>query len=112
MKNKSLEIAVNHLSLAKSELDKCAQELYRKLEQLSQLVHAGEPIDHQILIDAISTLQLQDIISQRLDKVSDFLQLVDNKVDMQASQSYLDEFAWEKEVNQDEIDSMFNDYKG
>ena len=104
MKNESLQIAVNHLRLSKDELSQCAGHISEKLEQLMQSTPelAGE------LIAILSDLQLQDIITQRLDKIEAFLQLLDEKVDMSTSKEFLDEFAWENEVDQDDIDAMFN----
>jgi len=104
MKNRSLEIAVEHLHLSKEELSSCAADISSKIEKLME----NSPQLSNELLAILSALQLQDIITQRLDKIEAFLQLLDGKVDFSASKEYLDEFAWENEVDQDDIDAMFN----
>jgi DNA polymerase I-like protein with 3'-5' exonuclease and polymerase domains len=104
MNNKSLEIAVEHLRLSKEELSHCSTDISSRIEKLIE----NAPELSEELISILSALQLQDIITQRLDKIEDFLRLLDGKVDFSASKEYLEEFAWENEVDQDDIDAMFN----
>ncbi len=104
MKNRSLEIAIQHLHLSKEELGKCATEISHKIESLME----RSPELSSDLLETLSALQMQDIITQRLTKIEEFLQLLDQKVDFSASADYLEEFAWENEVDQDDIDAMFS----
>ncbi|WP_201335411.1 MULTISPECIES: hypothetical protein [unclassified Nitratiruptor] len=67
---------------------------------------------HEKINETIAVLQLEDIIVQRLKKVSDFLTMIDENIELEKDKRFLDEFAWEKEVDQSDIDRMFNEYKG
>ncbi len=108
--NKSIQIASNHLSLAKKEIQECANQIYERLQQL--LNRCQDEESQHLLSDAMATLQFQDILTQRLNKLNDFLGVVDQQAQFGTNQRYLEEFAWENEVDQSDIDQMFNAYKG
>ncbi|MRJ01886.1 MAG: hypothetical protein GXO19_06550 [Epsilonproteobacteria bacterium] len=107
MRNEALRIAVNHLQLASTELGECAQKVSKELEEGIGISERGEAIDVQTLLDALTALQMQDIVTQRLQKVQDFLKLLDQHLLIKSSEEFLDRFAWENEVNQEEIDRLF-----
>jgi len=109
-RNESIQIASNHLTLAKQEIEECANLVYDKLQQL--LSRCQDEESHKMLSEAMAALQFQDILTQRLDKLNDFLGVVDQRADFGTEKRYLDEFAWENEVDQSDIDQMFNEYKG
>ncbi len=109
-RNEHIKIATNHLELAKEEASQCAQSLFEKLEKLQNM--DDEASQQQLISQMMATLQLQDIITQRLDKIEQFLTTLDKDVDIERNSSFLDDFAWENEVDQDDIDQMFNEYKG
>ncbi|NPA64412.1 MAG: hypothetical protein GXO16_05495 [Epsilonproteobacteria bacterium] len=110
MKNESIAIAINHLDLAKSEITECATSIYKKIESILQSV-SEESIARE-LSQALAALQTQDIVTQRLEKLKEFFQLLDERIDFAPSKEYLEEFAWENEVDQDDIDAMIDGYKG
>ncbi len=110
LRNDHLAIAHNHLDLSAQELGACADTLYETLTTLEEELQESELKDR--VLHALAALQMQDIITQRLRKVQDFLALLDNEVTLPADEAYLEEFAWENEVNQDDIDAMFSEYKG
>ena len=110
IQNEQIAIALNHLDLAKDELETCANTLYSSLQSLEQNI-TDEAL-HETLTNALASLQMQDIITQRIEKLKDFLTILDANVSLPLDESYLNEFAWENEVNQDDIDAMFNEYKG
>jgi len=108
-KNRDLEIATTHLRTSKEELGQCAERLFGILQELE------EQIDERLkdrIVDAIATLQMQDIITQRLDKVAAFLTKIDDEVILRSSSDFSESFAWENEVDQDDVDALFNQYKG
>ncbi len=108
--NEPIRIASNHLNLAKQEIEECANLLYDKLQQL--LSRCQDKESHQLLGEAMAALQFQDILTQRLKKLDDFLGVVDQQAQFGTNKRYLEEFAWENEVDQSDIDQMFNEYKG
>ena len=109
--NKEIEIASNHLHTAQKEIQKCAKTVYDVLEKLEKLHHDDEAyID--LLTKAMSALQFQDIVHQRLMKVDKFLQTIDPQIDIHLQNQFIKEFAWENEVNQQDVDSLFNTQKG
>jgi len=110
IQNEQIAIALNHLNLANEELQMCSNTLYTTLQNLEKEI--SNPILHEMLIKAITSLQMQDIITQRIEKLKSFLKALDEKISLSTDKSYLEEFAWENEVEQDDIDSMFNEYKG
>ncbi|BCD68405.1 hypothetical protein [Nitratiruptor sp. YY09-18] len=107
--NKNLEIAATHLRTSKEELNQCANTIFATLQKLENI--ADEKTKNEIL-DAVAALQMQDIITQRLDKVASFLAMIDKEVALQSDSQFLDQFAWENEVDQDDVDALFNEYKG
>ena len=110
VRNRQIEIAINHLELAKEELNRCADTVYNSLQTVENKI-ADEHL-HEILTKALASLQMQDIISQRIERLKKFLAIVDENVSLPTDETYLKEFAWEKEVDQNDIDQMFNEYKG
>ena len=108
--NKQIAIAINHLNLAKEELAQCSDQLYKTLQTLGQKIEDSS--SHTTILEALASLQMQDIISQRLEKLKEFLSIIDKNISLPVDEAYLDKFAWEREVNQDEVDAMFNNTKG
>ncbi|BAF69719.1 hypothetical protein [Nitratiruptor sp. SB155-2] len=108
--NEHIKIAVHHLDLASQEVAECSNSVLQTLQQLQRQIQ--DPVLHEKINEAIAVLQLEDIIVQRLKKVSDFLTMIDDNIELEKDKKFLDEFAWENEVNQDDIDKMFNEYKG
>lgn len=110
IQNNQIAIALNHLELMQKELETCTNTLYSALQTLEQNI-TDEAL-HETLTNALASLQMQDIITQRIAKLKEFLAIVDANVSLPLDESYLNEFAWENEVNQDDIDALFNEYKG
>ncbi len=108
--NEQIEIASNHLLMAKEEITECADKIYENLQKLAQ--SCQDEASHSLVMDTLAALQFQDIVTQRLDKLKDFLSVVDKSANFEEDRSYLEAFAWENEVDQNDIDQMFNDYKG
>lgn len=109
--NKEIEIASNHLHTAQKEIQKCAKTIYDVLEKLEKLHHNDEAsID--LITKAITALQFQDIVHQRLMKIDKFLRTIDPQIDIRLQNQFIKEFAWENEVVQEDIDSLFNTQKG
>ncbi len=108
--NEQLAIAHNHLQLGAEELSSCADKLYETLSFLEE--HTDNEEDKNRIIEALAALQMQDIITQRLAKVRDFLASLDKEVTLPTDEGFLREFAWENEVDQNDIDAMFEEYKG
>ncbi|NPA03487.1 MAG: hypothetical protein GXO61_01360 [Epsilonproteobacteria bacterium] len=101
-KNEHFKIATNHLRIAKEEISKCADEVYEKLSLLK-----GEVANEEALQYALSALQFQDIVTQRLSKVEEFLNHLDEKVLIESDRKYLEQFEWRNEVDQKDIDRLF-----
>lgn len=110
MRNEHFQIATNHLQQARDEITECANTIYETLMQLQQT--DLPQTSKELVMEALASLQMQDIITQRMDKLSDFLQRVDKEITLPDDEGYLEAFAWENEVDQSDIDAMFNDYKG
>lgn len=109
MKNEAIAIASHHIELSERELLECSQRLYQLLETMES---KGQEDLERSIHEALATLQMQDIISQRLRKIKEFLTLLDTQVELELPPQYLEEFAWENEVDQEDVDSMFNKVKG
>ncbi len=110
MQNEALKIAKHHLDLSYEEITECANKVYEKIDYA-----ISKSDNHDVketLLEALALLQAQDIVTQRITKLKDFLQLLDRHVNLEASQEYLEEFAWENEVDQNDIDAMISQYKG
>lgn len=110
LNNEQIAIAINHINLAKDEITECANTLYATLEMLEKQCDNHEMKEN--IIKAIATLQIQDIVTQRLTKLEDFMQRIDTVISLPQDNAYLEEFAWENEVDQNDIDAMFNERKG
>lgn len=108
--NKHFRIAAEHIALAKEEIGKCADTVYNNLQEL--FLTCQDEKSKDLITQALAALQFQDIITQRLDKLDSFLQMVDKQTHLMEDKRFLDEFAWENEVDQNDIDQMFNNYKG
>ncbi len=108
-RNESIQIASHHLLTAKQEVTECADQVYEKLQQLLSLCQDEQ--SHKLLTQAMAALQFQDILTQRLDRLSHFLEIIDQRAEFGADKKYLEEFAWENEVEQSDIDEMFDEYK-
>ncbi|MRI83741.1 MAG: hypothetical protein C6I00_04900 [Nitratiruptor sp.] len=106
MRNEAFQIAINHLQNAREELGSCAQTVSENIETLLQRI-PKEQQEHEILFQALTALQMQDIITQRLEKLKAFVQLLDKHLTFESSDTFLHEFAWENEVDQNDIDAMF-----
>ncbi len=104
-KNEDIKIASNHLQLARQEIEECSDGVYETLQKVGENLPAAQ----EKIVEALTFLQFQDIITQRLKKVEEFLQIIDKSVDLKSSQEFLEEFAWENEVDQEDIDKMFNE---
>ena len=109
-KNQNIAIASNHIDLSLQELDNCATKLFSTLTQLEK--NCNDTQYHSTLQEAIAILQMQDIITQRLKKIQDFLTTVDKSVTIDSDERFLQEFAWENEVDQADVDAMFENFKG
>ncbi len=103
--NEQMAIASKHIRLAREELAECANSIYKALETLHTNCDNSEL--KEIIFEAMAALQMQDIITQRLVKLEDFIQRIDSVVSLPLDSVYLEEFAWENEVSQDDIDAMF-----
>jgi len=105
--NEHFQIATSHLRTAKAEIAKCADEVYKKLMLLKE-----DSLNPQLLQDALSALQFQDIVTQRLSKVEEFLDLLDENLIIESEREYLEAFKWENEVDQKDIDRLFETTQG
>ena len=107
--NDSLLIADNHLKQARDEISEAAQTIYNELENLERL--SSDCSNYEKIVvsieKAMAALQFQDIVRQRLEKIEDFLHKIDTQVSINLPKSYLEEFRWENEVSQDDIDQFF-----
>ncbi len=115
IKNKCIEIAINHIHKAHDELKECSSELSRYLEAILAAIHEGREVKKSVVFDALAVLQLEDIITQRIGKIEEFLFYLDKEVDvkdLEFEPKYLEDFAWENEVDQEDIDRMFDENKG
>jgi len=110
MQNKALKIAQHHLDLSYEEITDCANKVYEKINDVISKSDNQEV--KETLLEALTLLQTQDIVTQRIMKLKDFLQLLDRHINLEASEEYLDEFAWENEVKQEDIDAMISQFKG
>ncbi len=110
MRNRHFEIATNHIEQAKDEMTKCSDTIYNTLMKFQELSLSQELSEE--LTNALAALQMQDIVTQRLDKLKEFIQRVDEEITLPEDERYLDAFAWENEVDQSDIDALFNDHKG
>ncbi len=108
--NEHIRIALFHLDEAIKELNELSSTLMETLQELLQ--KEQDPQTHEKILETISKLQLEDIIVQRIRRVEDFLKMVDDNVVLEADKKFLDEFAWENEVDQEDIDKMLQEYKG
>ena len=111
LSNKQIEIAINHLELARKEITECANGVYKALETLEKDFTTNEEILDTIT-HAMVLLQMQDIVTQRLEKLKDFFLRIDAKIDLPEDSEYLKDFAWENEVDQTDVDTLFNQNKG
>ena len=109
--NKEIQIASNHLHLAQKEIQNCAKIVYDALEKLEQL-YSNDATSIDLITKAMTALQFQDIVHQRLMKVDKFLQTIDPHINIKLQHQFIEEFAWENEVNQEDVDSLFNTQKG
>ncbi len=108
--NKQIAIAINHLNLAQTELTECSDMLYTALQTIEQNVE--NPSLHNTVIQALASLQMQDIISQRIDKLKEFLSIIDQNISLPIDEAYLKKFAWEREVDQADVDALFTHQEG
>lgn len=108
--NEQLAIAYTHLQKSEKELSECADQLFDFLSSLEKQTTDAQQKDR--IAHALAKLQIQDIITQRLTKVQNFLISLDKEITLPTDDNFLREFAWEKEVDQNDIDSMFENYKG
>lgn len=108
--NKQIAIAINHINLAKEELMQCSEQLYKTLQTVGQKI--DDSSSHTTILEALASLQMQDIISQRLEKLKEFLSIIDKNISLPLDETYLEKFAWEREVEQNEVDAMFSSHKG
>ncbi len=108
--NQNIAIASHHIDESLQELDTCATKIFTALSQLEQTCNDSESLAS--IQDALAILQMQDIITQRLKKIQDFLILLDKKVTVESDEQFLEEFAWENEVDQSDVDALFENYKG
>ncbi len=109
-KNEHIDIALYHLDEATKELNELTSSVMELLQELLQKVQ--DPKMHEKILETIAKLQLEDIIVQRIRRVEDFLKMVDKNVMLEADKNFLEEFAWENEVDQNDIDKMLQEYKG
>lgn len=56
--------------------------------------------------ESLTLLEFQDIIAQRLKKVEDFLIKIDKIIDSKETKEYLKDFAWDREITQDDVDEI------
>ena len=103
--HKAIQIAINHLHQARKELQECSTHISQTLEELLKK-EKGE--EKEEVLQTLSTLQLEDIITQRLQKIEDFLLHLDKEDLSKLTKEYLEQFAWENEMEQDSIDKMFS----
>ncbi len=112
-KNRDFEIACNHLLKARNESKDATKDILKSLnEVLKILQNNGKDTQKAIsnIKKSIEKLQYQDILAQRLKKVEDFLKEIDKKIDTNKDEDELNEFAWENEVAQDDIDDILKSY--
>lgn len=108
-KNRDFEIAYNHLQLSIEESENSTKEVLEILNSLLKEKNRDEKLVKN-LENAIEKLQFQDIFAQRLKKVQNFLKEIDKKIDSKKDENKLNEFAWENEVDQNDVDDILKSY--
>ena len=110
-KNRDFEIAYNHLQSSIQESQKASEEILKNLNSAMEMVKNKDYENlEKLLIKSIENLQFQDILAQRLKKVQDFLKNVDSIIETEKDKKKLDEFAWENEVVQEDVDDILKSH--
>jgi len=103
-KNKDFKIATNHLDLCINESEEAVKEIMEIINEIKK----SKDFDQKKLDTIIEKLQFQDICAQRLKKVQNFLKEIDKNY--KSNNTDLEEFAWENEVIQDDVDDILKSY--
>ncbi|WP_281951184.1 hypothetical protein [Nitrosophilus kaiyonis] len=110
-KNEDFKIAYDHLQLSIDESEKNTKKILEILYSMSKDINEGNFKDlENKIVKATELLQFQDIISQRLKKVQNFLKEIDSLIDSQIDKEKLSDFAWENEVEQNDVDDILKSY--
>ena len=126
----SVEKLINNINTVLSSLEKLL-ELNKKLEGSAdkEIVEMQREIIEnsiRILTESITLMEFQDIISQRVNKVLEFLQDIEKKIlkillllgisdeefkeKREEFKKKLEELEWEKEVKQDDVDDILKEF--
>lgn len=106
-KNRDFEIAYNHLEKSIKESEEAVEKILKNINISLKIADNLKNSElKNSLKEIISLLEFQDILAQRLKKVEDFLIKVDKIVDSKESKEDLKEFAWEKEITQNDVDEI------
>ncbi len=126
----SVEKLINNINTVLSNLEKML-ELNKKLENIAdkEIVQEQKKIIEdsiKILTESITLMEFQDIISQRVNKVLDFLQDIEKRIlkillllgisdedfkeKREEFRKKLEELEWEKEVKQDDVDDILKEF--
>ena len=115
-KNKDFEIAYNHLDKSIHDSQNATQNILDLINQTLTLLKDSN-IDDKItekltqnLEKSIESLQFQDIMAQRLTKVKKFLINADKIIDKHSQIVDLNKFAWDKEIEQSDVDDILKSH--
>jgi hypothetical protein len=110
-KNTDFQIAFNHLENSKVESEKGVKEVLSNLNSiLSSLKKNNYENVEELIKKSIETLQFQDISAQRLTKVQKFLKKIDRLISTHPQKDEIKDFAWEKEVTQENVDEILKSH--
>ena len=126
----SVEKLINNINNALNNLEKIL-ELNKKLKDTAdkEIIQKQEEIivnTMNILTESITLMEFQDIISQRVNKVLEFLQDIEKRIlkillllgisdeefkdKRKEFKKKLEELEWEKEVKQDDVDDILKEF--
>ncbi len=113
MKNRDFQIAYEHLQKSIEESEEAVKKAIELIHENIELVNENG-IDRETFVENLTKqlelLQFQDILAQRLKKVQQFLIQTDNSISTHQSEIALKEFAWEKEIEQENVDDILKSY--
>ncbi len=118
-KNKDYEIAYKHLEKSRIESEEATKNILNYINESLELLKQLESLQtndslikelRENLEKSLVSFQFQDIISQRLKKVEEFLLQADKTHGPVIAGKELKEFAWENEVEQEHIDDILKSY--